>query len=122
MRPALLLLPCELSFISSVLGGPTGGASKKGTVRILTVKMEWWKPMFVGSAPLGCNANPLTGYILASFGPFIGRQKSMKKRLFEAMLTPKLHGTASCRHTVKGAALARCVYQCLQRGGKGAVT
>ena len=78
--------------------------------------------MFVGSAPLGCNANPLTGYILASFGPCIGLQKNMKKRLFEAMLTPKLHGTASCRHTEKGAALARCVYQCLQRGGKGAVT
>ena len=61
---------------STFLGGPTGGASKKGTVIILTVKMEWWKPMIVGSAPLGCNANPLTGYILASFGPCIGRQKN----------------------------------------------
>ena len=46
--------------------------------------------MFVGSAPLGCNANPLTGYILASFGTFIGPQKNMKIRLFEAMLKPKL--------------------------------
>ena len=49
-------------------------------------------------------------------------KKNMKKRLFGAMLTPKLHGTASCRHTEKGAALATCVYQCLQRGGNGAVT
>ena len=77
--------------------------------------------MFVGSAPLRCNTNPLTVYILASFGPCIGRQKNMKKRMFEAMLTPKLQGTASCRHTKKGAALARCVYQGLKRGGKGAV-
>ena len=43
----------------------------------------------------------------------------MQKRQFEAILTPNLHGTVSCRHTEKGVARAKVVYQCLQKGGKG---
>ena len=53
--------------------------------------------MFVGSAHLECNANPLTGYILGTFGPFAGSKKHAKT----AILTPKWHGTASCRHAEK---------------------
>ena len=75
--------------------------------------------MFVGSASLGCNANPLTGHILASFGPFILGAKNMQKRQLEAILAPQLHGTPSCRQAEKGVARARSVYQCLQKGGKG---
>ena len=77
--------------------------------------------MFVGSVSLGCNANPLTGHILASFSPCIVGQKKMQKRQFETIFTPKLHRTASCRHAGKGVARARSVYQCLQKGGKGGI-
>ena len=44
--------------------------------------------------------------------------RNRQKRQFE-ISTPKLHGTASCRHAEKGVARARSVYQCLQKGGKG---
>ena len=42
--------------------------------------------MFVGSAYLECNANPLTGYILGPFGPFVGRQKTCKNGDFDTQM------------------------------------
>ena len=69
--------------------------------------------MFVGSASLGCNANPLTNYLL---WPITCWEQNMQKLQFEAILTPKLHRTASC--TLKKG-LHGTVHQYFQKGGKG---
>ena len=61
--------------VFTVLGGPTGGAHKRGTVRIPTVKMEWWNPMFVGSALPHGDGTPRVHHILLLSGPKTGRKK-----------------------------------------------
>ena len=93
---------------------PIGGCPQKPHCQNSDSEKRVMETCVCGQSVFGMHANPLEGHILASFEPFYCRAKNTQKRQFEAILTPKLHGTLK-----KGLHGPRSVHQCLQKGGKG---
>ena len=64
---------------------------------------------FCGPRVFGMQRKPSQRPHFGTFWPIYCRAKNMQKPQFDAILTAKLHGTATCRHAENGVARARSV-------------
>ena len=87
------------------------------TTKILTAIMHGVVETHVcGQRIFGMQCKPPHGLHFGSFWPICWQANNMQKRQFEAILTPKWHGTASCRHAEKAQVCVPVFVEGWQRG------